>query len=152
MSQFEVDPFQSVRIVGGHEKRIARLETLGTPSAGSVHHTLIAFQPAVAVGCFGRFRLLPGSGKRYRVIAWAIALDKAGSAVVDILQGAGYPPPTSMCPAARPNTFGASHKNGTTAGWARTTIAHGDWMILNIFSFSLAAQLGFSLELKVEDA
>lgn len=143
---------QIVRLIGDHSRKLERLETLGIPAAGSAHHTLVAFSPSLALGCFGRLRLLPGAGKRYRVLTWAIALDIPGTAIVDILQGSGYPPPTSMCPAARPNTFGAIYKTGTTAGWARRTINHGDWLILNISSAAVAAQIGFSMELKVEDA
>jgi len=149
----QVPDEQVVRIISDHSRKLERLESIGTVAGGAVggaHHTLCAFQPTIAVATFGRVRLLPGTGLRYRVISWAIMLDKAGSAVVDLLKSSGYPPSTSMCPAARPNTFGASHKTGGTTGWASTTFNHGDYLILNVFSFAVAAQLAFSLELKVE--
>lgn len=144
-----LDQGQLVGIVDDHDRKLHRLESLGTPNASRAHHTLCIFLPTLALGTFGRVRLKPRSGLSYRVISWDIMLDKAGSCVVDILKGSGYPPPTSMCPGARPNTFGASHKGGGVSGWASTTINHGDYLIFNVFSFAVATQLGFGLELEV---
>jgi hypothetical protein len=110
----------------------------------------VAFFPGVSVATFGRMRFLPGAGKRYRVITWAIACDKGGSVVVDLLKGPGYPPPTSMCPFARPSCIGSNHSTGTAAGWTTDIFNHGDWLILNVFSFNLISQLGFSVELEPE--
>jgi hypothetical protein len=147
----KVDDFQLVRIVAEHGRKLERIETLGTsPIVGGVHHTLTAFTPSVAVGCFGRLRLLPGAGLRYRVVSWAIGIDINGSVVVDILKGAGYPPATSMCAFNRPSLVGGRSSTGGVGGWNSTTINHGDWLILNIFSYALAAELGFSMELVPE--
>lgn len=148
----QVEQGQLVRIIGEHSKKLERLESLGTPAGGiaGVHHTLCAFVPTLAVGTFGRVRLKPGAGLRYRVVSWDIMLDKGGSCVVDILKGSGYPPPTSMCGGFRPSCVGPSHKTGTPSGWSSSTINHGDYLILNVFSFATASQLGFSMELAPE--
>lgn len=143
---------QVVSLIANHDRRLERIETLASSAGagGDTHHTLVAFFPGVSVATFGRMRLLPGAGKRYRVISWAIACDKGGSVVVDLLKGVGYPPATSMCPFARPSCIGATHSTGTPAGWTTPLFNHGDWLILNVFSFNLITQLGFSVELQPE--
>jgi hypothetical protein len=146
----QIDQGQLVRIVGQHNKDLERLKALGTPSSSKVNHTLCAFDPAVAVHAFGRVRCLPGTGLRYRVVSWAIMSDVNGEAVVDILKGSGYPPATTMCGGNRPRLLGGKIATGGVTGWGSTTINHGDYLILNIFSFKTIAQLGFSVELAPE--
>jgi hypothetical protein len=143
---------QLVAIISEHSRKLERIETLpnGSGAGGDLHHTLVAFMPGVSVATFGRMRLLPGAGKRYRVISWAIACNAGGSVVIDLLKGAGYPPATSMCPGARPSCVGPNHSVGTAAGWATDIINHGEWLILNVFSYSLVGQVGFSMELQPE--
>lgn len=169
---------QIVNIVSDHDRRLERIETLPSGCGGVAiggdhytlgdwltifgngpgtvlgpHHTLVAFMPGVAVATFGRMRLTPGPGICYRVMSWAIACDPAGSVVVDILKAGGYPPMITMCGGNRPSCVGGNHSTGTAALWAQPPIInHGDWLILNVFSYAGISQLGFSMELQPEVA
>jgi hypothetical protein len=169
---------QLVRIVADHARKLERIETLADGSSGVAiggphyslaawlaifgngpgtvlgpHHTLVSFFPGVSVATFGRMRLTPGTGIKYRVISWAIACNPAGSVVVDILKGSGYPPMTTMCGGNRPSCVGGNHSTGNAALWTQPPIIdHGDWLILNVFSFAGISQLGFSMELEPQVA
>ena len=169
---------QIVSVVSDHARRLERIETLSDACGGGAiggphyslaawlaifgngpgtvlgpHHTLVTFMPGVSVATFGRMRLTPGAGIKYRVISWAIACYPAGSVVVDILKAGGYPPMTTMCGGNRPSCVGGTHSTGTPAFWTQPPIInHGDWLILNVFSFAGITQLGFSMELEPQVA
>jgi hypothetical protein len=84
-------------------------------------------------------------------MSWAIACNTSGSVVIDILKAGGYPPMTTMCGGNRPSCIGANHSTGNAALWTQPPIInHGDWLILNIFSYVGIGQVGFSMELQTE--
>jgi hypothetical protein len=153
MGILQADPMQTVSIIATLERKVERLEALGKPATTNSHHTLVVFDPVVAVHTIGRMRLLPGTGLKYVPVSWALTSDVNGICIVDFLVGTGYPPVTSACWANKPRLPGGTRvATGLCSGWNNLAWTHGIYVIVNVQSFTTIAQLGVSLELAVQVA
>ncbi len=137
------------RLLGLNQK-VARLETLET--ATGLHHTLVAQVSPTVDTIIVRVRLMPGTGRTYRIASWSLGSDAAGSITIDVWKDthANYPPTNadSITNGHEMALVASNHGEDTDlSDWTTVAVNHGDWLFFYVDAVATLTTISIALEL-----
>jgi hypothetical protein len=125
-----------------------RIETHGEDKTRTVNFIIDGGGSVVATGSKG-FVVIDFACS---IVAWTIAADQSGSAVVDVKRAtySGFPTTASIAGTAKPTLSSVQkNQNTTLTGWGNTAIAAGDVLEFNVDSATTVTKLLVSLKVTV---